>query len=357
MKRREFLEASGLAAGAAMIGSSVQASVANDKQPESRQSFSPLKIKIGLYSITYGGIWYNGPALSFEELLKRAKDSGYDGIELDNKRPMGNPQDFDRSARDKMRNLIERNGLEIPCVAANNDFSSPVQEHREMQLLMVKETIRMASDLGAKIVRLFAAWYGVPIHNGLGTYDLVRGDFYTYERQFPYVTRIDRWNYVRECLKEVADFAGEHGVILVLQNHPPLINHWKDCYDMVTEVHSDHLKICLDLPMMTRYDKEWVEEAAKTVGNLQTHSHFGGEFIRDEKGKVQQKIYSARFGKPLPDYVHFLDLMGQIGYNGWFTYELCHPVLTATHEVAGLDYVHEQVQLAREFIHDILTGK
>ncbi len=205
MKRREFLETSGLAAGAAMIGSSAEAT-AHDKQPASRQNFSPPDIKIGLYSITYGGIWYNGPALSFEELVKRAKDSGYDGIELDNKRPMGNPQDLDRSARDKMRNLIERNGMAIPCVAANNDFSSPIQEHREMQLLMVKETIRMASDLGAKIVRLFAAWYGVPIHNGLGTYDLVRGDFYTYGRQYPYVTRIDRWNYVNEQVRMAREF-------------------------------------------------------------------------------------------------------------------------------------------------------
>ena len=46
-------------------------------------------MKIGLYSVTYLGIWYDGPALSFEETVKRAKDFGYDGIELDGKRPHG----------------------------------------------------------------------------------------------------------------------------------------------------------------------------------------------------------------------------------------------------------------------------
>lgn len=37
---------------------------------------------------------------------------------------------------------------------------------------MVRETAGLAKDLGAKIVRLFAAWPGVPIHEGVGTYEL-----------------------------------------------------------------------------------------------------------------------------------------------------------------------------------------
>src|SRR2546421_3420624 len=100
-------------------------------------------MKIGLYSVTYLGIWYDGPALSFEETVKRAKDFGYDGIELDGKRPHGNPMDLDGKAREKMRAVLEREGIEIPCVAANNDFSSPIPEHRECQLLMVRELARL----------------------------------------------------------------------------------------------------------------------------------------------------------------------------------------------------------------------
>ena len=48
-------------------------------------------MKISLYSISYLGIWYAGPALSFEDFDLRARDYGYDGIELDGKRPHGNP--------------------------------------------------------------------------------------------------------------------------------------------------------------------------------------------------------------------------------------------------------------------------
>jgi len=305
-------------------------------------------MKISLYSISYLGIWYAGPALGFEEFVKRAKDSGYDGIELDGKRPLGNPMDLDARQRDKMRSILEREGMEIPCVAANNDFSSPIPEQRECQLLMVRELARLAADLGAKVVRLFAAWPGVVMRDGIATYDLVRSNFYTFERQYPFCTRLDRWNFVKECLKEAADFGEEFGVVMALQNHAPLIRHWKDCYDLVREVNSPWLKVCLDLPLLTSYDKDFVRQAALTVGDLQVYSHFGGEFFRDEQGRVQQKTLD--FGKPLPNYASFIELMREVGYDGYFGYELCHPVLSEAHEPLGLKYVDEQVKLAGEFM-------
>jgi sugar phosphate isomerase/epimerase len=309
-------------------------------------------MKVGLYSITYLGIWYDGPALTFEDFVKRAKAYGYAGIELDGKRPHGNPMDLDQWTRDQMRNTLEREGIEIPCVAANNDFSSPIPEHRECQLLMVRELARLAADLGARVIRLFAAWPGVAMRDGIATYDLVRSDFYSFERQFPYATYLERWNYVKACLKEAADFGEEFGVVMALQNHAPLIRHWKDCYDLVREVNSPWLKVCLDLPIMTHQDEEWVRQAALTVGELQVHSHFGGEFYRDDGGRVQLKRYS--FTRPLPDYANFLKLMKEIGYDGYFCFELCHPVLNDDHEPQGLDYVDEQTRLAQEYMHTLI---
>ncbi len=171
MDRRKFIETSGLAAGTAMLGG--KHSTQGLLRETDKKKVSPGRIKLGLYSISYGGIWYKGDALSFDELCRKAKEFGYDGVELDNKRPMGNPMDLRERERDEMRNSLAKYGLEIPCVAANNDFSSPIPEHRECQLLMVRETARLAKDLGAKVVRLFAAWTGVPIHEGVGTYDFV----------------------------------------------------------------------------------------------------------------------------------------------------------------------------------------
>ncbi|MBS0000946.1 MAG: sugar phosphate isomerase/epimerase [Cyclobacteriaceae bacterium] len=356
MKRRDFIQKSSLAAGVAVLGNQAIGTTARGAEIKTDTSkvSAKGKIKLGLYTITYLGIWYDGPALTFDEIIQKAREFGYDGIELDNKRPLGNPMDIDQKKRENWRNLLEKNGLEIPCVAANNDFSSPIPEHRECQLLMVRETARLARDLGSPIVRLFAAWPGVPIHKGVGTYDLIRGEYYDFQRQFPYTTWIERWNYVKEELKEAAAFGEEFGVVMALQNHEPLFRHWKDCYDMVKEVNSPWLKVCLDAPIMTRHDKEWVGNAVRTVGDLQIHSHYGGEYMRNEQGQAVPKVYEAKFGKDLPDYENYIQLMNEIGYEGYFTFELCHPVLNDNHEYGKLDYVDEQVKLAAEFLKNII---
>ena len=311
-------------------------------------------MKISLYTVSYMGIWYDGPALGFEEIVQRARDCGYDGVELDGKRPHGNPMDLDSRARARMRALVERAGLEIPCVAANNDFSSPIPEQRECQLLMVRELARLAADLGAKVVRLFAAWPGVVLRDGRATYDLVRGPAYPFEAQYPFATRLERWNHVKACLQEAAAFGEEFGVVMALQNHAPLIRHWKDCYDLVREVNSPWLKVCLDLPILTRFDKEFVKQAARTVGPLQAYSHFGGEYQRDAQGGIQPRALD--FEKPIPDYGHFLGLMREIGYDGYFGYELCHPFLNERHEPMGIEQVHEQVKLAREYLSGLIKA-
>ena len=354
MNRRKFIETSGVAAGAAMLNS-VTPVVNPGHRAAEQKTGKAGKIKLGLYSITYGGIWYKGKALSFDELCRRAKEFGFDGVELDNKRPLGNPMDLDQAKRDEMRNSLSRYGIEIPCVAANNDFSSPIPEHRDCQLLMVRETAKLAKDLGAKIVRLFAAWPGVAIHEGIGTYDLSRGEFYTFQRQYPFATRLDRYNFVKNCLKEAAKMGEENGVVMALQNHAPLIRTWRDTYDLVREVNSPWLKICLDLPIFDNLDKEYIANAVRIVGNLQVHSHFGGEYYRDASGTINPRLLDYYAGGKMPDYTHYIGLMNEIGYKGYFTFELCHNVLNDDHTIGGIDYVHEQVKLAREYLGNIIN--
>ncbi len=355
MDRRKFIETSGAAAGAAML-SSVTPNINPGQKEIGKKSGNTGRIKIGLYTITYGGIWYNGPALSFEETCKRAKEAGFDGVELDNKRPMGNPMDLSQKRREEMKNSLAKYGLEIPCVAANNDFSSPIPEHRECQLLMVRETAKLAKDLGAKFVRLFAAWPGVPIHNGIGTYELTRGnEFYTFQRQYPFATRLDRYNFVKDCLREAAKMGEEYGIVMVLQNHAPLIRGWKDTLDLVKEVDSQWLKICLDLPIFENLDKEYVANAVRNVGKLQVHSHFGGEYFRDPQGNIKPRVLDYYAGGKIPDYEHYINLMNEIGYEGYFTFELCHQVLNEDHSVGGIEFVHEQVTLAREYMAKIIN--
>lgn len=135
--------------------------------------FSNVKIsdmKVGLYSITLIGIWYRGKGATLEDVVRSAKKYDYDGIEIDGKRPHGNPLDWPTKRCQELRSFADDQGINIYGVAANNDFSSPIPEHREAQIAYVKELIRMTSDLGAKTLRLFLAWPGVTKHPQLAQY-------------------------------------------------------------------------------------------------------------------------------------------------------------------------------------------
>ncbi|NQU80846.1 MAG: hypothetical protein HQ543_04955, partial [Bacteroidetes bacterium] len=85
MNRRKFMVTS-MAATAGLVASTNGFSQNSQKKKSN--------IKVGLYSITFLGVWYRGEALSLEEVIKRAKKYGYEGMEIDGKRPHGNPLDW-----------------------------------------------------------------------------------------------------------------------------------------------------------------------------------------------------------------------------------------------------------------------
>src|SRR5689334_24852681 len=114
LNRRGFVKGTALAAG--VLGTTRLA----------RPSVPPVDVKIGLYSITYGGVWYRGDALTVEQVIERAKNFGYQGVEIDGKRPHGNPLDMPKARCQQLRKIANDQGIEIYAVAANNDFSSPI---------------------------------------------------------------------------------------------------------------------------------------------------------------------------------------------------------------------------------------
>ncbi len=303
-------------------------------------------MKVGLYSITYLGVWYDGPGLTLTQVFERAKQFGFDGVEIDGKRPHGNPMDLDDRARDEIRSKAEKLGIELVGVASNNDFSSPVPEHRECQLLMVREQIRLCRDLGGKVVRLFGAWPGVTFHNGIGTYDLARNGF---ERSFPDTPRLERLRHIQECLSEAAKMAGDEGITVALQNHGPIIRHWRDVMDLVEAVDHPALQVCLDAPMLTAQDDAFVRNAGTTVGRRQVHSHFGGEF---EEVQSAVELQPSTFGAPLINYPVFLSTMREIGYDGYFCYEFCHPAVNEKNEPLGLEFIDQQVEWAQRYMRE-----
>jgi sugar phosphate isomerase/epimerase len=306
-------------------------------------------MKVGLYTISFAGVWYDGPALALAKILRQAKDMGFDGVEIGARRPHASPMDLDAKARDRIRAEAAKAGVEIPAVASYNNFASPILEQRENELLMVREQIGLARDLGAPILRLFAAWRGITLRNGHGSYEMTRR---YWETGYPDVLSSERWGWVKDCLKEVADFAGEMGVTLALQNHEPVIRDHTDMLSFVREVNSPALKACLDCPLLTSQDDEYVAAAVKATGDLQVHSHYGGEFEERDGEAIQREIWHSNRG--LINYPAFVKALKGIGYQGYLCYEFCHPCLGEEHELLGLDEVIRQVGLAARYMRKLV---
>ena len=306
-------------------------------------------MKVALYTTSYNGLFFKGGPVPLKDCISRAAEFGFDGIEFEGKRPHASPLDLDEDDRKELKDLVKSKGLELPAVSAYNNFTSPVMIQRENELLMLREVVKLASDLGARIVRIFAAWRGWTRREGYGTYDMV------FKYEYPDATRLQKWNWCKECIKESAKYAEDMGVTLAFQNHPPLIESYLDTLDMINEVGSDYVKACMDPPLLKCQDDEYVAKVIHATGDLQVHCHFGGEYKINSEGKaVQTPIRGIRSRLSLTNYPAAIKALKEIGYAGYISYELCHPFMPKNHEFGSVADVDEVVKCALAYMRNLI---
>jgi sugar phosphate isomerase/epimerase len=115
---------------------------------------------------------------------------------------------------------------------------------------------------------------------------------------------------------------------------------------MVKEVNSPNLKVSLDVWALDDKSPEYIQTAAKAVGNLQVLSHYGDDINdRDKDGKIKGADY----------YPHFIRAMHEIGYSGYLGYELCHPLPIENGQTVGIEYAEKKAQEAAEFMKGLIT--
>lgn len=310
-------------------------------------------MKLGLYSITYRGVWYQGEALDLFQLVRLAKSQGWEGLELDAERPHAAPMDLKPEDRRRLRDLAGELGLPLSAVSPNCDLSSPVPSRQDAMICYVRECIKLAHDLGAPICKIFAAWRGITIHDGIGSYDLTYAhDPYPFWKE-------DRRPIVVAAIRELAEVAGDHGVTLALQNHgPDIVNNYRDTLALIHEVGSPHFKACMDINIEDEPESEaraW--EIVKAAGTLQIHSHLNGEFARDANGQVKLAAagyFDDRFWGRKVAYPAYFEALAASGYQGYVDWEFCHPA-KANGKFAGIGYVHEQTEMALEYMKELRT--
>jgi hypothetical protein len=202
----------------------------------------------------------------------------------------------------------------------------------------------MTSDLGARIMRVFLAWPGVTLlPEGGGRYDIAKAVWVAEHKDF---SEEQAWAWCRESLTEAARIAGEFGVTLALQNHPPVIRGYADALRMVKEVASPKLKICFDARLEHSLDEAAIRKAVNECGALQVLWHYGGEYDRGPHGielKGDEKCLAEMLG------------LFDIGYRGYAGFELCHPLPVVDGKTVGVDFVDKNAQLAAEYLRAIRT--
>lgn len=311
-------------------------------------------MRIGLYSITYRGVWYRGEAIDVFSLVRLAKRQGWEGLELDAERPHAAPMDFSADDRRRLRELAGETGIELCSVSPNCDLSSPVPVQREAMICYVRECIKLAHDLGSPICKVFAAWRGITLHDGLATY----GETYSYN-QYGF-WKGDRRGFVVEAMRELVRVAEDHGIVLAMQNHgPDIVNRYQDVLELIQEVGSPSFKACMDINIEPEADSpEHARQMADASGKLQIHSHMNGEFARRPDGTVDLVAggyYDKNFWGRKVAYPAYVEALVGAGYNGYMNWEFCHPALENGKPV-GIDYVHRQTEMAREYLANLRTA-
>ena len=308
-------------------------------------------MKIGIYSVTYRGVWYKGEALNVFQLARLAKSQGWEGLELDTERPHAAPMDMRADDRKRLRDLAAELSLPLSAVSPNCDLSSPVPSRQEAVICYVRECIKLAHDLGAPICKIFAAWRGITLHDGIGSYDLTYAhDPYPFWKE-------DRRHFAVAAIRELAQVAGDYGVTLAIQNHgPDLVNNYRNTLSLIEEVGSPHFKACMDINIEDEPEsaaRAW--EMVKASGKLQVHSHVNGEFVRDAEGQVVLAgagYFDQHFWGRKVAYPAYFEALAASGYEGYLDWEFCHPAMENGKSV-GIEYVHNQTRLAFEYMKQL----
>ena len=198
-------------------------------------------MRIGIYSITYRGVWYRGEAVNVFDLLRLAKQQGWEGVELDAERPHAVPMDFSPDDRRRLRDLAGELDLPICAVSPNCDLSSPVPVHREAMICYVRECIKLAHDLGSPLCKIFAAWRDYPLRPSGDLRRYVRLRFVRLLERGPPGIRGRESARTGESRRRSRDCAG-------LQNHgPDVVNRYQDVLSLIQEVDSPAFKACMDI--------------------------------------------------------------------------------------------------------------
>ena len=275
LNRRSFLKHAAFASGAATLAGAGVAAQAIE--PIRRIPGSKFKLSMAAYSY-HNLLTASPPKLKLEDFIADSARMNLDGVELTSYYLPQNP------TPEYLQQLAQRcfcEGLDISGTAVSNDFCHRAKADRDKQIASVKRWIEHAKILTAPVIRIFA---GYPKD----------------------MTNEEAHKLVVPAIEECCDYAGQHGIMLALENHGGLTAKADDMLAVVRDVRSPWFGVNLDT--FNFHSRDFYGELAK---------------LAPYAVNVQVKVsVSGPDGQKRPaDFHRLASIVQQAGYRGYIVLE------------------------------------
>lgn len=274
-----------------------------------------------------------------EQIIDRATQFGYEAVEVMAKRPLCSPFDVDTKRAREIRNRTEERGIELCFLAGYIDLSKPVPSDREKELLFAHESFGLAADLGIPYVRVYAG--GEHIHWEAKAWEL--------------------WQWCVDGLKELLPHAERYGVEIALEVHTGIAQTVDALLDMLEQVGSDRVKVCLDPPLLAIHGED-AYNAAMRVGKRIVHAHiadfkWGAPLVEYESVpglalRRIERLLQVPLGEGIVEIEPFMRACMELNLSIPMAFEVCTPFHIA-HRMPTLADVDRLVQQAAAFLKEM----
>lgn len=238
----------------------------------------------------YSFMTFSCPELSLDEVLALALKTGYDGIEIRSasKHNHGVEITTDKTARKEIRKKAEKAGIVISCVATSCIFANP--SVREDNIEVALEHINLASDIGARRIRVF----GGKIPDEMSRKDAIIG--------------------ITEALNKLSNAAQKANVIVCFETH----DSWCDpdhVAEVMKKVNHPAIAVNWDIMHPVRTAGKTIEEAFNILKPWIRHTHVHDGLSKENGGKLMP------IGEGIIDHKKAIELLLSVGYDGFISGE------------------------------------
>jgi protein FrlC len=233
------------------------------------------------------------PAYPLGETIRRIARIGYEGIEIGAAAPHAYPDYVDQRVRKEIRGQLADNGIVVssmlPAPGGGPGFNvaSPLEAERRNAIDQYKKVAQLCADLGGRIVLFVAGWqvFGTPQQQA--------------------------WDWSRHALKDVARFAEDVGVTIVVEPTSADSNLVETCdgaLRMMREAEAANVKVMFDT-YHCLYRNEVPTDYVYAMGADLGHVHLAD-------------INRGAPGDGRVDYASLVSALRDVGYDGYLAMEI-----------------------------------